>query len=213
MNNQPTRIPKLFLLLLALTGWFALIAQFVLHIQNSPVSAGEAVIRFFGYFTILTNLIIAICVTALLVAPASRWGQFFGRPSTLTAITVYIIIVGAVYNFILRFLWAPRGLQQVVDELLHSVIPVLFTILWILFVNKRSLHWKLIPSWLIYPILYILFVVVFGEMSGFYPYPFIDVAKLGYPRALSNGGVILVAFIVLSLLLATTGKIGKRDKS
>lgn len=212
MNNEPALVPKPYLLLLALLVWFALIAQFVLLMQNAVVPAAEAVMRFFSYFTILTNLMIAVCVTLMLLAPGSKAGRFFGRPSTLTAITVYIIIVGATYNLILRSLWAPQGLQKIVDELLHSVIPVLFVILWIVFVNKRSLHWKQVPSWLVYPIIYILFVVVFGELSGFYPYPFIDVAKLGYPKALSNGGVILLAFVLLSLVLAATARI-KKDKS
>lgn len=211
MNNLANRIPKPVLLLLSLAGWFALVAQLVLFLQNSTVSPGTTIVRYFVFFTILTNIIAAACSSVLLLSPASSWGQFFGKASTLTAITVYIVIVGATYNLILRSLWAPEGLQRLVDELLHSVVPLLFLISWVLFVNKRQLNWKMTPSWLIYPIVYILVVVIYGEITGYYPYPFIDVAKLGYPEALSNGGIILLAFILLSLLLASTGRIGKKS--
>lgn len=43
---------------------------------------------------------------------------------TITAITVFILIVGSVYQIVLRSIWEPTGLQFIVDELLHTVIPL-----------------------------------------------------------------------------------------
>ena len=46
-------------------------------------------------------------------------GRFFARAATGTAIAVvYIVIIGVVYNTVLRFCGSPR-LQYVVDELLY----------------------------------------------------------------------------------------------
>jgi hypothetical protein len=43
-------------------------------------------------------------------------------------------------------------------------------------------------------------------LSGFYPYPFIDVNKIAYHEALINTGGLVVGFLVLSLLLVGVGK-------
>lgn len=42
----------------------------------------------------------------------------------LTAITAFILIVGLVYQIALRGVWQPTGLQRIVDELLHTIIPL-----------------------------------------------------------------------------------------
>lgn len=191
MNN------KIFSAAGALITWFALIAQLYLAIENRTTSLTESIIRYISYFTILTNLLVALYFTATLL-PDSRFRRFFQRPGVLTAITVYICVVGLVYQLFLRPIWDPQGLQRVVDELLHSVIPVLFLVYWILFEKKETLRWRFMLTWLLYPLLYSLYTVIRGYFSGFYPYPFIDVSKLGYQQALMNAFGILVIFFFFS---------------
>ena len=103
--------------------------------------------------------------------------------------------------------WSPQGLQFVVDELLHSVVPVLFILFWFFFVPKDSLHWKGIFPWLLYPTLYCVFILVRGAFSGFYPYPFVNVTELGYGRVLLNAAGIVVVFLLIALLLMGAAKI------
>lgn len=193
---------KTYLLILAILGWFALIAQFYLSISNTLVSPQETVIRFFSYFTILSNLIVAVCCTINVLRP----GKFFSKPTTLTAVTVYIVIVGIIYNLILRFLWQPQGLQWVVDELLHTVIPLLFFIYWFVFVPKHELRWNSFWPWLIYPLVYTVYVFIRGAYTGFYPYPFLDVTVLGFTKALINATGVAVLIIGMSLFLIALGK-------
>ncbi|MEI7488593.1 MAG: Pr6Pr family membrane protein, partial [Chryseobacterium sp.] len=109
-------------LIFAMIGWFALIAQYYLHIENRVTSFPEANFRFFTYFTILVNLIVTIYFTSIFFKKQEVEEKSLGY---LTAITVYITIVGATYQIILRGTWQPTGLQRIVDELLHSVMPVL----------------------------------------------------------------------------------------
>jgi hypothetical protein len=132
---QLKRTAKIFLLIIAFLGWFALLAQFYILAKSRNISLGEVIIFYLSFFTILTNLTVAICTTLILI----KSGNFFTKPSTITAIAVYIFIVGAVYNLILRPLWNPVGLQKLVDELLHSVIPGMFLIFWLMFVPKNNL--------------------------------------------------------------------------
>ena len=135
---------------------------------------------------------------------------FFSRQKIIAAITVYIVVVGITYNVILRFLWEPQGLQKVVDELLHLVIPGLFLIYWLIFVLKDRLQWKDVWPWLIFPLVYLIFILIRGSFSGFYPYPFIDMDRLGVQKTLINALGIAILFLVVSLVLVGIGKLMSR---
>ena len=206
---------KIALGVIAIIGWFALVAQFYLEITNiySKATLSEMIIRYFSYFTITTNLLVAICCTTLALAPASGWGRFFSRQTTLAAITVYIVIVGIIYNTILRSLWSPYGLQKIADDLLHSVIPLLFLVCWLLFAGKDGLRWRNIWSWLLYPLTYIVYVFIRGAASGFIHIPLCDVAQIGLQRAITNAIWIALAFLMVSLLLVAIGRIMHKRKA
>lgn len=207
MEKQQSSSMKAYLTVLALLGWFALATQFYINMTSNLAPLPELLIRYFSYFTIITNLIVAICCTTLVINPNSNWGRFFSKQKTLTAITVYIVVVGLIYNVILRFLWKPEGLQMIVDELLHSVIPVLFLLYWLFFVFKDQLNWKDVLPWLIYPLVYTVLILFRGSLSGFYPYPFINIGELGIEKALINAVGIAIVFLVLSLLFVAIGKL------
>lgn len=204
MQKQSARI---IALLGALLGWFAIIMQLYLMMENRVVSVPETFLRFLAFFTIDTNIIVALCFTFIFLGNKTRLGRFFSKAGTITAITVYITIVGIVYNVILRSTWDPQGTQKLVDELLHSVIPALFIIFWLIFVPIEQLKWKNAFPWLIYPIIYMAYTIIHGSITKFYPYPFIDVNDLGYNKALWNAGGILLIIFLLSLALIATGKL------
>ena len=204
----PTGNQRLLQIILASVAWFMLILQLYLQIANRTTSVAEAVVRFFSYFTILTNLLVAVCFTSLLL-PKSSWHTFFSRNSVLTAITIYILIVGLVYNLVLRSQWNPQGLQLVVDNGLHTVTPLLALVYWFLYVSVKEIQWKQTFPWLIYPVVYLIYVLFRGSFSDFYPYFFINVSKLGYQISLQNAGLVTVAFLVVSFLLLWLGKMKK----
>jgi hypothetical protein len=76
---------------IAVTGWFALAPQFTLSI-NKFVAAGRtltgSVIQILSYFTILTNLLVALSLTLVLFKPLSRLAVFFTKPTTATATAI-----------------------------------------------------------------------------------------------------------------------------
>lgn len=197
----------------AVIGWFAIIAQFYLIIINRVVSVPETIFRFFGYFTIDTNILIALCFTFIFLGNKSSLGRFFSKATTISALTVYIIMVGIVYNTILRFIWDPQGLAMIVDEILHSIMPVFFILFWVIFTPTSDLRWKNAFSWLIYPLVYMFYAIIHGAITKFYPYMFVDVTRHGYSKTLSNAGLFLFAFFSLSLILIATGKLVKEKKN
>lgn len=189
------------IIFLALTGWFAIIAQYFLMIENSTAPIAESTIRFFSYFTILTNIIVACYFTSVLFSKKDP-----SQPNILTAITLYITVVGLIYQLLLRQVWDPKGLQKVVDELLHTIIPITVIIYWYFYSNKSMLQYPKMFGWFLYPIAYLVYVLIRGYYSGFYPYPFIDVSKLGPTAALINAGFITFLFAALASLFIFIGR-------
>lgn len=212
MERLNSRSRVIFTTISAFLGWFAVVAQLYLILKNKDVAVTDSLLQFFSYFTILTNILVAFTFTILVTKQQSSLKSFLSQPQTLTAIGVYIFVVGLIYNFVLRQLWAPSGLQRIVDELLHLFIPLLYLIYWFLFVPKKGLQWKDSVVWLIYPLAYLLLILTHGHFTGFYPYPFVNVPELGYEQVLYNSGVIMMLFILLSLGFIGIGRLtGKKD--
>lgn len=200
-------------LLIALSAWFAVIVQLVMGIGNSALVLGTYLVRFFSYFTILTNLMIAAGYTSLLLGAKNPIRVFFERSTTLTALTLYILLVGLVYNVALRFLWKPEGIARFTDELLHSVIPLLALLYWWRVPTKGNLQWQNLWLWLMYPLIYLLYTLGHGAVSGFYPYPFVDVISLGIEQVLMNSAIVAVVIIGLGgILIAVDRFLGRSPK-
>lgn len=199
-----TIAPQLLLLLIALIAWFSIAAQFSISIPvlvAKGMTYGDAVWRMFDYLTILTNVLLAVCCTQLLLKPDSAPGRFFSRPGVLTALALYIIIVGLGYNLLLRNHAPFTGLHRLSDEGLHTVVPLLFALYWLQFAVKDGLRAKDSLLWLIYPLAYFVMAMVRGGLSGFYPYPFLNVAVLGYQRVMANTVMLLMGFFLIALTL------------
>ncbi|WP_425638237.1 Pr6Pr family membrane protein [Algoriphagus yeomjeoni] len=196
---------KKLALFFALLGWFAVITQFILMLENRVTPIPEAVIRFFSFFTILTNTLVALYFTRVTLAKNLEDSKI-NNAGILTAITVYIFMVGIVYQVALRHIWQPEGLQMLVDEILHSIIPVLVIVFWARYEKTRSVYYSQIFKWAIYPIAYLLYILVRGSFSNFYPYPFVDVTSLGMTTVLINSLVLLLLFTLISTLFVGLGK-------
>lgn len=179
--------------LLALITWFAIILQ--LYLTN------DTYLNVFSYFTILSNTLIALSLTFIIVSPQSRLGRYFSTVSVQSAIALYIFIVGLVYNLVLRGIWEPKGWQLIADNLLHVAVPVLYVLYWLVFIPKGQLNWKDGMVWAYFPLAYLIYSLIRGHFMGWYPYPFLNVSKFGYTKVLVNSGLMVIAFIVVGLLL------------
>jgi hypothetical protein len=192
----------------AALGWFAIALQYSLF--ASTRSSAELVgftINFFSYFTIISNILIALAMTLPCLAPKSRLGAWFMRPPVRTVLAGYIIVVALVYHLMLRGLFHPQGWRLVCQIILHYVTPTLFVLDWLLFVPKRELSWRLAFSGLVFPVLYVGWTLLHGALAGFYPYPFINVLRLGYEQVLLNITGLIVAFVCLLLALVGLGRL------
>jgi hypothetical protein len=183
-------------------GLFALGLQYWLMTRYPDArSSLTTFTRFFSYFTILTNTLIVLSMFLPLIGRNGAAGRFLSRPSVRTAIVNYGVVVAIVYFLFLRNVGTDRDLELLADRLLHYVTPAMFVLDWLLFVAGGEIRWSTIGTTLILPALYGLWTLVHGALTGWYPYPFFNVARIGYPRTLVNFALFIVVFVVADLVL------------
>ena len=175
--------------------------QYGLMIHNESLASGLAKsVEFFSYFTILSNILAAVVLTAPLIAAGSVVATWAERSSTRIGVAVYLTITAAIYHTLLSGLWDPKGWRLVSDTLLHTVTPALFVIDWLARGGQGETGRATAAKALIFPALYGVWTLAHGAMSGFYPYPFLDVGKHGYLSVIVTMLVMAGGFLLIALL-------------
>jgi hypothetical protein len=185
-------------------GWFALTSLMVLAgviIQLFVTGGLEAgffhtragrVLNVFCFFTIQSNLIVG--GTCLLLALSPARSSIVFKSFRLTGV-VAIIITGLVYHAVLRHLFDLESWALVADNLIHTVVPVMAVAGWLMFgprgLTSRRVKWLSV----IFPVAWLAFTLIRGAFVHFYPYPFVDVSKIGYGRALVNCAWVAVIYL------------------
>ena len=193
----------------ALVAWFGVLLQLVLSLQlavTNGKSALDGLVVYLGYFTVLTNLLVAVSLSWPLLGPRSAPGRWFQRPGVASAIAVSIAIVGLAYHLLLRHIWNPQGLQWLADVTLHYAVPLLCLVHWWYCVPPTRMAWHAPLAWAAWPLAYLVYALLRGAWLQSYPYPFIDVTALGYPQTLLNAAGLLVIFLLLGSVLVAVGR-------
>ncbi|MGI4859178.1 MAG: Pr6Pr family membrane protein [Janthinobacterium lividum] len=203
----PGKASRAMAAVIALTAWLAISAQAILTVERTlarGLGLLDALAWLSSYLTNLTVGVVAIGFTCLVprLQGRGRLARFLARPPVVTAIVLYMVFVGLAYNILLRGMWTPTGERRILNETLHSALPVLCAVYWVLFVPRFHLHVRQYLLWLVYPLAYLFITLWRGSRSDFYPYFFIDVAELGYPDVLFNSAMLVLAFLVLMGLFA-----------
>lgn len=194
----------------SLLGWFGLVLQLWYSIRFAEAKGGGALAGlwlYLGFYTILTNMLVAKALAAASLGPGhGPVVSFFLRPGVQTAIAMSVIIVSLIYNLMLRQLWHPTGGLLLADLIVHDVMPPLYLLYWWLAVPKHGLQWSQVLVWQSYPAGYFFYVMLRGAVDGWYPYPFLDVTALGYLEVLLNAIGVLMAFIAVGMALVALGR-------
>jgi hypothetical protein len=204
------------LALVSVIAWLGVLLQLYLSVRlalGNGKSLVDGLVAYLGYFTVLTNILVALAGTLPLMLGSSRLGRWFGTGMVLGCTTTAILLVGIAYHVLLRHVWAPEGLQWVADMTLHYVVPTAVLVYWISFPPRQKFPAWAPLAWCIYPILYIAYALARGELIGSYPYHFIDVTNLGYPKVLINSLGLLVVFVVLGGMVQGIATFRNRTRS
>lgn len=197
-----TRTRRSLDLFTAVLAWSALLLQFVLmQEQVHHVTHVWMTLRYFSYFTILSNLGVALACSLAWIGRDTRAGRFAARPAVRAALTLYILVTASVYHVLLAGLWRPQGLQLLADALLHTAVPALYAGGWLLLAPPRTLRWRQALCWLLFPGVYLAWALLLGHVLHVYPYPFIDLNRLDPALVLRNAAAMGLLFLVLGTLL------------
>ncbi|MGO4596079.1 Pr6Pr family membrane protein [Terrabacter sp. 2RAF25] len=182
----------------------ALVLQLVLVLRGETIldssgvttSRPEQVRRMFSYFTIQSNLLVAVAMW--LVIRGRTESQVFRvvRLASLVGITVTGIVAFVAL--------APSSnyttLNLLCDRLLHIAVPLLTFIGWVAFGPRGHVtRADVLPS-LAWPVVWLVATLGLGPVVHWYPYPFIDVDRIGYGSTVLNCVGIAVLFLALATL-------------
>ncbi|OII15550.1 Pr6Pr family membrane protein [Curtobacterium sp. MCBA15_008] len=134
--------------------------------------------NFFGYFTIQSNIIVAVAFAATLVLAAQRKRQGVGLSVFRGAATVYIATTGIVYNTLLTSVDVQTSVQWS-NDILHKIMPLYAVLDWLLFSDRARLVFRHIWWFLLYPAVWTIVILIRGATDGWVPYPFLN-PDLGY---------------------------------
>jgi hypothetical protein len=158
-------------------------------------SLGSTLVALLWYFTISTNLLVAVVFTGIAMGRES-----FANSSLLGSTTLSILLVEVIYGVLLHGQQELGGGSAIANVLLHIVTPILVPIFWLAFAPKGRLNRRDILLWAIYPLAYLFYALIRGEFTHSYPYPFMNVNQLGWGRTAVNTFIIAICFLAASWL-------------
>ena len=168
--------------------------------NNPPGLAGmiPRLIDLFSYFTVLSNTIVAVVLTMLAVRAHGRGWRF--RVVRLDSLMM-ILVTGIVYAVLLAPTASTVGWQVPANSLLHQITPSVTLLVFLLVGPRGWLTWRTLPAALVIPIIWVVYTLLRGAVIQAYPYPFINVVKLGYPTVLMNVAAIAVFGLAIGAVL------------
>jgi hypothetical protein len=170
--------------------------EFVEDALVEEVSAGVRIVRFFSFFTILSNIIFFAISVTLALRPNRNEGRWW-RALRLDSV-VLMIVTGLVYVTLLHGLQELSGLREVTNAIFHFIAPAAALVGWLLFGPRPQVTWHTVRLAMIVPLAWVAYTLARGPIAEWYPYPFIDVIEHGYPRVLLNVGVVAVLFFAVT---------------
>ncbi|WP_343046898.1 Pr6Pr family membrane protein [Sphingomonas chungangi] len=180
-------------LLVAILAAIGLGIEYDVTVGGHPGQLAGRTIVFLSFFTILTN---ALAMTASIGAAIGegRLHRWAASPGTSTAISVHITVVAVIFQLLLAGLIHLTAIGWWGNMLVHQLVPGLWLVGWIAFAPHGGID-RLAPlRWLIYPLAYTAWVLIHGAITGWYPYPFMDVGKYGARPTAQKMAVIALFF-------------------
>jgi hypothetical protein len=151
----------------------------------------------YSYFTVVSNLLVAVILTILVFKPSGHGNVFkVLRLDTLLMITV----TGIVYWVLLAPTSNPQELNRITDLLFHTLVPIFTVVVWLVVGPRDWIRWWMIFAALIVPLLWAVYTLVRGSIINAYPYDFINVSKYGLGPVLTTIGDILVFGVIVGFI-------------
>jgi hypothetical protein len=149
----------------------------------------------FSYFTIWSNIVVAVSATLLLSRPFRD--TLLRRVLRLDALLM-ITVTAIVYQVLLAPTTDVTGWSRLTDPILHVVTPLLTVLVWLVWGPRGWVTGRLVPLALAVPVVWIAWMLARGAIIDAYPYDFANVTEFGYASVARTLVLILVFGIIVA---------------
>ncbi|MBY4894609.1 Pr6Pr family membrane protein [Rhodobacteraceae bacterium N5(2021)] len=156
------------------------------------------------FFTILTHLAVVITFAT---AALRRDGV---DDAWIAALTLAMVIVSIVYHVLLSDITTYVGIGAWADQGLHSVVPVACVLWWIAFAPKHNLHYRDLPTFIVWPCVYVAYALARGARDGTYPYPFMDLSEKSSLVVATNLAGLLIVMLIGGVIFVMAARFADR---
>lgn len=188
--------------------WFGLGLQVILSASSDEgyfATAPGRVVNFFCFFTVQSNLCVAV-TTTLLARRLHRGSLPFWTFRLIGVLAIFV--TGIVFHLALDDLQELTGWDLLADTILHTLSPILTVVGWAVFGPRRLVTGQVVRWAVVPPIAWLAFTLVRGAVvedrngRNYYPYPFLDVVEHGYLVVAVNALVVAALFLGLAAAAA-----------
>lgn len=156
-----------------------------------------------SYFTMWSNIVVALSATLLALAPqAVTPARRALRLSGLLMITITAIV----YALILAPDDVVVGWSRITNPLQHLLVPGVTLLVWLIWGPRGWFTARTVAASLLIPLAWVAWMLGRGAVIDAYPYGFVNVATLGYPRV----ALTLLVILAFALLVAAAFRLVDR---
>jgi hypothetical protein len=187
-----SRVRRVFLGIAALIGWVSLALQLDRNIRDAYTSGQtllHGVAHFATFFTTTTNVFAAGVLTLALVG-----GKCEPKPATKAAVASYMLLVFTIFALLLDGNKHRTGIDWLANTGVHYVMPLLMLVNWLAGTPHGSLNWRQPFTWIAYPAVYFVYMLLRGLFAGDFPYWFLNPARVGWPHLFVYAALLLIVF-------------------
>lgn len=156
------------------------------------------------FFTLLTNTLVVVTFAA---AAFRRDGV---SAAWLAALTLSIMLVGAVYHVLLAGLVSFTGLGIWADQGLHTAVPIACFVWWLFCAPKRTLQYRDLPMFIVWPCVYVSYALARGARDGIYPYPFMNLSQIDATEVATNLAGLVIVLLMGGVIFIMVGRFADR---
>ncbi len=202
------RLARWWNLLVAVLVAAALVVQLWIAVRVSATPRAHAVgtlagtpmanrvLRVLSFFTIQSNILSGV-TSAQLARRPTRDGALW-RAVRLAAL-FGIAVTGIVYSTVLAKVHEPHGWQETsTNTVFHYVVPIMMVLGWLLFGPRSRIERRTVSLAILWPIAWAGYILAYGAITKWYPYPFVDVSSHGYGRVIGNAAAVVAVLLVVT---------------
>ncbi len=169
------------------------------HVAGEDPGLGTRLVRFVSYFTVESAF--AVLLASLAVVRGADLETTWMRTLRLASL-VGITVTGIVYVLVLSDDPVDRSTASwIANVMLHYLAPPLTLLAWLAVGPWPGFRWADVGRILLWPVVWGSWIALYGELSQWYPYGFVDVNTHGYGAvALNFGGIVFFAIVLGGLV-------------